>query len=195
MEKIEAYFSRESPFKEGIQKLREIILSTELNENLKWGAPVYTLEGKNVLGIMAFKNHFGIWFFQGVFLSDPKKVLENAQEGKTKAMRHWKLRSNDEINERDIMHYVQEAISNQKKGLVVKPSKKAYTANAPELNIYLDEHPAINQAFKELSKSKQNEYHEYIVEAKQAKTKQARLLKIAPLISAGQGLNDLYKSR
>lgn len=53
-----------------------------MEENLKWGMPVYSLEGVNVAGIVAFKNYVALWFYQGVFLKDDKKVLYNAQEGK-----------------------------------------------------------------------------------------------------------------
>ena len=67
-EKIEAYFAKEQPFKEGIQLLRELALKTELNETYKWGIPVYTIDNKNVLGILAFKLHFGIWFYNGCLL-------------------------------------------------------------------------------------------------------------------------------
>ena len=35
--------------KEILIVLREILLSTELNENIKWGGPVYTINDKNIL--------------------------------------------------------------------------------------------------------------------------------------------------
>lgn len=122
-EKIEAYFAKEQPFKEGIGRLRELARKTQFVETYKWGIPVYTIDNKNVLGILAFKHHFGIWFYNGVFLKDPKKVLENAQEGKTKAMRHWKFNTNEGIDEAAVLSYFQEAISNQKKGLTLVPEK------------------------------------------------------------------------
>ncbi len=90
-EKTEAYFAKERPFKSGLALLRELALKTELQETFKWSTPVYTIDGKNVLGITSFKDHFGVWFFNGVFLKDPKNVMVNAQEGKTKSMRHWKF--------------------------------------------------------------------------------------------------------
>jgi uncharacterized protein YdeI (YjbR/CyaY-like superfamily) len=37
------------------------------------------------LGIGAFKNHFCLWFHQGVFLKDKQTLLINAQENKTNA--------------------------------------------------------------------------------------------------------------
>jgi uncharacterized protein YdeI (YjbR/CyaY-like superfamily) len=58
--RVKAYFDTDRPFKKGIGQLREIALQNGLEETLKWNAPVYCLKGKNVKGIMAFKNHFGI---------------------------------------------------------------------------------------------------------------------------------------
>ena len=49
-EKIEAYFEKEQPFREGICLLRELAHKTGLIETYKWGIPVYTIDNKNVLG-------------------------------------------------------------------------------------------------------------------------------------------------
>ena len=38
-----------------ILTLRQIMLSTELTEEMKWGSPVYTLNGKNVIMLAAFE--------------------------------------------------------------------------------------------------------------------------------------------
>ena len=192
-EKIEAYYAKEQPFQNGILRLREIILKTELEEQLKWGAPVYTVNNKNVLGIMAFKNHFGIWFFNGVFLSDPLGVLQNAQEGKTKAMRHWKFTSIEDIDQNAVLSYVEEAISNQKKGLEVKSERKKKVAIPELLLSKLEDSPAIKEAFENLTPGRQREYCEYIAEAKQEKTKISRIEKIFPMIKEGKGLNDRYR--
>ncbi|WP_276390233.1 YdeI/OmpD-associated family protein [Eudoraea chungangensis] len=194
MDKIEAYYRKEGPYTTGIQVLREIALQTELKETLKWGAPVYTINGKNVLGILAFKNHFCIWFFQGVFLKDTLGVLQNAQEGKTKAMRHWKFKSQEDIEPIKVLEYFNEAIANQKKGLVVKATSKKTVKESPDLITFLASHGEAQEAFKQLSTAKKNEYHSYISEAKQLKTKESRLQKVLPLIIAGKGLNDKYRS-
>lgn len=193
-DKIEAYYNKEGPFRDGIDALRAIVLKTELSETLKWGSPIYTLEGKNVLGIMSFKHHFGLWFFQGVFLSDPLKVLENASEGKTKAMRHWKFKSGEELDTQNIQMYIKEAIENQRKGLVIKPSKKKDIERPKELINALESNTDLLNIFNSLSLAKQKEYYRFISEAKQAKTKKSRIQKILPLISSGKGLNDKYRS-
>ncbi|MEZ2414892.1 YdeI family protein [Muriicola sp. E247] len=191
--KIEAYFAREGSFKEGVNSLRALALQTEVKEELKWGAPVYTLGGKNVFGIMAFKSHFGIWFFNGCYLKDPGNVLENAQEGKTKAMRHWKFIAADDIMADNVLAYMTEAIENQKKGLIWKPEKKKKTNIPSDLLQVLKKDQELKKAFNKFTAYKQGEFCEYIETAKQLKTKQSRLEKIIPMIREGIGINDKYR--
>ncbi len=94
---VEEYIEVHSHFSDALTLLRQIINSTELEETLKWSAPVYTLNNKNVLGLGAFKNHFGIWFFNGVFLKDEKQHLSTAQET-TKGLRQMRFESPSEID-------------------------------------------------------------------------------------------------
>lgn len=194
-EKIEAYFGEEHRFKKEIGILRRLALETNLDETYKWNFPTYTLNGKNVLAICKFNHHFGIWFFNGVFLSDPKKVLENAQEGKTQAMRHWKFHSFEDIDKKMVTAYINEAIENQKKGIRLIPKKKiAVTFEVPhKLKVALGCDVKAKKSFEELPFGKQKEYAAYIDTAKQEKTKVSRLEKILPLIKEGKGLNDKYK--
>ncbi|NHF57874.1 hypothetical protein FK220_000875 [Flavobacteriaceae bacterium TP-CH-4] len=195
LEKVEAYFEKDHPFKEGIAKLRELALKTDLEETYKWSLPTYTINNKNVLGICRFKKHFGIWFFNGVFLKDEKNVLENAQEGKTQAMRHWKFFDNDTIDETMVLSYMNEAIENEKKGIKLMPK----TTSVPkvivpqELTVALKGSPDHKKSFENLSPSKQKEYAEFISTAKRTQTRQSRLKKILPMILDGKGLNDHYR--
>lgn len=194
-EKIEAYYNEEHKFKEAIALLRDLALKTELEETFKWMFPTYTLEGKNIMAICKFKQHLGIWFFNGVFLSDFKNVLQNAQEGKTQAMRQWKFNSIDEIEEKGVLGYMNEAIENQKKGIQLAPKKKTPISFTmpPELKVALKEDEKTNASFKKLSPYNQKEYAEYIATAKQDQTKISRLAKILPMIKEGKGLNDKYR--
>lgn len=93
-------------------RLRELLNGCKLTETVKWGMPVYTHEGKNVVGIGAFKSYFGLWFYDGALLADEAGVLINAQPGKTKRMRQWRMRSAGELKPALIRRYVREAIAN-----------------------------------------------------------------------------------
>ncbi len=192
-EKLEAYFQKSGAFKEGIATLRTLALECGLEETLKWNAPVYTWAGKNILGIMAFKNHYGLWFFNGVFLSNPLGVLQNAQEGKTRAMRHWKFRTDDHIEAEKVKAYMEEAILIEKKGLKVGHKPSVNREIPSDLKALLLADPALNTAFFGLTPYKQNDYCEYIASAKQKITRDRRLEKIIPMIAKGVGLNDRYR--
>ncbi|MBP6072615.1 MAG: YdeI/OmpD-associated family protein [Flavobacterium sp.] len=175
-----------------LEALQKCIAKTELVATLKWGAPAYTLNNKNVIGIGGFKNFFTIWFFNGVFLKDDLKVLVNANEGVTKALRQWRFTHMDQIDEVNIIRYINEAIENEKKGWVLKPSKKEKVV-CPYFEEVLKQNQTLKVAFEKLSEAKQNDYMEYIESAKQEKTKQSRSEKITPMILEGKGLNDAYK--
>lgn len=177
---------------EELNCLREIIAQTELKETTKWGGPVFVLNNKNVLGIDGFKNYFTIWFYNGVFLNDPKKVLVNAQEGVTKALRQWRFNSKKEIDENLVLSYILEAIENEKNGKTIKPTAKK-SIIASELHNELENNSVLKAAFLKFSAAKQREFHEYIEEAKREATKFSRIEKIKPMILNHIGLNDKYK--
>ncbi len=172
--------------------LKSIIDKTELVETIKWGGPIYVYNKKNVIGIGGFKNYFAIWFLNGVFLKDEKKRLINAQEDKTKSMRQWRFTSKDEVNEKEVLEYIHEAIENEKQGKVIKPSKKEAIISEL-LDQEMAKNPALKEAFIKFSPYKQYEFLEYIETAKQEKTKLSRIEKVIPMILANVGLNDKYR--
>lgn len=177
---------------EELEFLKSIIVKTELEETSKWGGIVYVLNGKNVIGIGGFKNYFAIWFFNGVLLEDKKKLLVNAQEGVTKALRQWRFKSKEEVNEGDVLNYIKEAIENEKRGKTSKPEKKM-----PILSEFFQKELIANQklaaAFQKFSAYKQYEFMEYIESAKREETKRSRIDKIIPMILDSIGLNDKYR--
>ncbi len=186
------FFDSQELWKKELTELRRIINSTELIETVKWGSPVYTIKGKNVAGIGAFKSYFGIWFFQGGFLKDRQKKLINAQEGVTKAMRQWRMNTAAEIDKKLIIEYLEEAIENQKAGKMIKPEKKTLSIPA-EFNELFKTNAKVKKAFEGFTPGKQREFTEYIDQAKQEATKQKRIDKIIPMILDGIGLNDKYR--
>jgi len=191
---VEEYIELHSVFSELLAELRTIVLTTELEESIKWNSPVYSLNGKNILGLGGFKHHACIWFFQGVFLKDEYNKLVNAQEGKTKGLRQWRFENNELTDAELIKVYILEAIENQKLGKEIKPDRNK-TFIIPELiENKMNANEAFKNCFKSLSLSKQREYSAYITEAKREATKITRLEKITPLIEAGKGLHDKYKN-
>ncbi len=168
--------------------------STKLEETVKWGGPCYVYDGKNVVGMGAFKSYVGLWFHQGALLSDPNNVLINAQEGKTKALRQWRFESKKEIKSRGIKAYVKEAIELQKQGSEIKPTRQKSVTVPAQLHSALTKNRKAKAGFASRTPGKQREYAEYIAEAKREEMKVKRLAKIIPMIVDGAGLNDKYRS-
>lgn len=199
--KLTEYFSNDSPFLKGLLRLREILNNSVLEEDYKWNIPTYTLNGKNVVALAHFKNHFGAWFFQGVFLKDINGLLRNAQEGKTKAMRGLNYTDIDQIDEAIFIEYLDEAIANAVAGKEIKPNRSPKVVAIPEelKNAFLAtgqaaaKAEAFKIAFEALTPGKQREYCEHIGGAKQEATRLRRLEKCRPMILEGIGLNDKYK--
>lgn len=175
-----------------IEQLHAIIRKTPLVETTKWGGPVYSYNNKNVLGIGGFKSYFGIWFYNGVFLKDEKKLLINANEENTKSLRQMRFNSANEIDEKLILAYIKEAIEIEEKGLAI-PKEKKETIIPEILQNELDKNSELKNKFNTFSPYKQREFIEHITSAKQEKTQMARLEKIIPMILEEKGLNDKYR--
>ena len=185
---VEQYIAAHDQWREELIKLREVVLGSGLDETIKWGAPVYTLDGKNVVGIGAFKSYFGLWFYQGALIDDSAGVLINAQEGKTKALRQWRMTHRRDLKVRTVRSYLKQAIDIQRRGLAIKPDR-AKTLDMPtELTQALRGNRRAGSAFDELTPGRQREYANYIAEAKRADTRARRIEKILPMIAAGKGL-------
>lgn len=190
---VDEYIEGSEKWGPALAKLREILRKTELEETVKWGAPCYTFDGKNVVGLVGFQEHCALWFHQGALLSDPEKVLVNAQEGKTKALRHWRFSSAKEIRVRPVRAYVEESIEHLRAGREIRPDRKKPLVVPPELRKALAKSAPAKKAFEALSPGRRREYADHIADAKQASTKERRLEKILPMIRKGIGLHDKYR--
>lgn len=191
---VEEYIEDHEKFSDALTILRSVINSaSELDEAIKWYAPIYSLNGKNIIGLGAHKNHFGIWFFNGVFLKDEQKLLVNAQE-KTKGLRQMRFESIHDIDKNIVLAYVKEAIENQKLGKEIKPEKTKTVVIPEALKNVLKIDKEFNNSFNALTLYKQKEYCEFIETAKREATVLSRLEKIKPMILNGTGLNDKYKN-
>ena len=181
------------PWVEELLLLREIILSTGLKEEIKWGGPIYTLNGKNVLAIGGFKNFFTIWFHNGVFLSDPEKRLINATEGKTRGLRQWRFTSIKDIKPALVKKYIKEATQNEKAGMRIKPERKPLPEIPAEMTAAFEKDKSLQRAFEALTPGKKRDYLDHFHSAKTPETRVRRMEKAIPNIKAGMGLNDKYK--
>ena len=174
-------------------QLRETILDLGYEETYKWSFPVYTWQDKNIIGLGRTKNYAAIWFFHGNLLSDNHGMLINAQEGKTKGMRHWRFEHIDELDEALVRLYLEEA-KDQVTNIPEKRPRIKPLIIPTLLRDVLDTDRSVKKSFDSMGRTKQREYCEYILEAKQMETKERRLASVVQLIKSGSGLNDKYRA-
>ena len=192
-ESADEFFYELKGFRDETIKLRSVVDSLGLDETLKWGMPVYVGGGKNIVGIFVAKTYFGLWFYQGALLKDTDKVLVNAQEGKTKALRQWRMTSKKDIKVRLIKKYILEAVALAEAGKEIKPNRSKPVVVPPELIEALQQNRSAQAIFEKMSKTCRREYADYISEAKRDETKRRRIEKLIPMILAKVGLNDQYR--
>lgn len=189
--KVDVFISKAEKWQEEFQKLREIILDCGLSEELKWGQPCYTLDGKNVVLMHGFKDYCALLFHKGALLSDPNGILIQQTEN-VQAARQIRFTSVREIAkmERILKTYLHEAIENEKSGLKVALKETSDFAVAEEFQKKLDESSVLKSAFDALTPGRQKAYLLHFSQAKQARTRHARVEKCMPLILSGKGLDD-----
>lgn len=187
------FYGQKGQWQEELSALRDIILECGLTESIKWGIPVYTHNGKNVVGVARFKSYFGLWFFQGALLVDNKSLLVSGSEGQTKAQRQLRMYEQKDINKKIIVAYVKESLMHFDSGLEIKAEKNKTLSIPPLLEAQFKQNKSLKAAFEKLNLTRKREFAEYIEMAKQVETKQKRLQKIIPLILEGKGLHDQYK--
>ena len=62
--RVDLFLKKEEKWHEEYSVLRALALNTGLTEDLKWGQPCYTLDGKNVFLIHAFKEYCAVLFMK-----------------------------------------------------------------------------------------------------------------------------------
>ncbi|RLJ32672.1 uncharacterized protein YdeI (YjbR/CyaY-like superfamily) [Chryseobacterium sp. 7] len=189
--KVNFFFNDAKQWKKEFEKLRTIALSTELVEDLKWGCPCYTYEGKNIFLIHGFKEYCALLFFKGALMKDTDHILIQ-QSKNVQAARQIRFTNVEQINdlEKILQAYMFEAVEIEESGAKVEMKKTKEFEMVEEFQSKLDENPALSEAFKVLTPGRQRAYLLHFSSAKQSKTREARIEKCIPQIMDGIGLND-----
>lgn len=188
----ELFFEKAKKWNEEFYLLREILLESKLlEEDYKWMHPCYTFQGKNVVLIHGFKEYCALLFHKGVLLKDTENILIQQTEN-VQSARQLRFTNISEIEELKslIKSYVKEAVEIEKSGeKVAMKSAKDY-AVPEEFQKVLDNDNEANKAFYALTPGRQKGYLFYFSQAKQPKTREARIEKYYQKILAGKGIDD-----
>jgi uncharacterized protein YdeI (YjbR/CyaY-like superfamily) len=184
--RIDAYIAKAAPFARPIlEKVRERIhaAAPEAEETMKWSAPGFTVEGKILLMMAAFKAHAALNFWRGQEIGEGNpKAGAMGQFGKLASLDD--LPPDGELDAlireaaalartaplpRKTMHAPQPPPS-------MHPEFAAALANSPKAKATLDGFPP----------SAQREYLEWVSEAKQDATRARRIADSVEWLSEGK---------
>lgn len=108
---VDAYFAAQKPSDRALlDRLRAIVVKAipDAQPALKWGAPFYIRNGKNITSMAAFKEHVSINFFAPPeVLIDPTGRLE----GEGKGNRSLKVRTPADIDPVAITRWLKAAVA------------------------------------------------------------------------------------
>jgi uncharacterized protein YdeI (YjbR/CyaY-like superfamily) len=175
---------------EEITILRSIILESGLTEEIKWGFPCYTLNGKNILMIAAFKDNCAISFFKGALLME-NPILEKSGEN-SNTFRLIRFQGMEKINQEKetIQQIIHEAIEIEKSGKKLPKTDYSSIEIPEELENAFEEDHIFKAAFKSLTPGRQRGYILFFSQPKQSQTRTNRIEKFKNAILEGKGMND-----
>ncbi|UCS92770.1 YdeI/OmpD-associated family protein [Echinicola marina] len=188
---VDFFFEKAQNWQNEFKQLRSIVSDCGLSEELKWGKPCYTYKSKNILLIHGFKTYCALLFHKGALLKDEENLLIQQTEN-VQAARQIRFTSNAEIVQltSSIKAYIYEAIEVEKAGLHVALKKTTEYTVPDELQKILEENHDFKTAFEALTPGRQRGYLLHFSQAKQSKTRLARIEKCMPKIFEGKGYND-----
>jgi uncharacterized protein YdeI (YjbR/CyaY-like superfamily) len=188
---VDWFFAKETKWKEAYAGLRELLLRQGLEEELKWGCPCYTVNGRNIVLIHGFKNYCALLFMKGALLTDPEGVLVQ-QTPNVQSARQLRFTGAAEIKARKSLvgKLVKEAIEVEKRGETVALKKPEDHTLPAELEAALKESGELRTAFDRLTPGRRRGYLLYFSAARQSSTRLSRIKKCYEKILQGKGLND-----
>jgi uncharacterized protein YdeI (YjbR/CyaY-like superfamily) len=192
--RFDAYIDKAAPFAQQILKhVRERVHAVVPNveEAMKWSAPGFTLDGKILLIMAAFKQHAALNFWRGQEIGDgTAKAGAMGQFGK--------LTSIDDLPpDAELDALIREAAELARTAPAPRKTKHQ-PKPAPEL------HPEFAEALAKAPKSKavldgfppsaQRDYFEWISEAKQDATRQKRIATAIEWLAEGKRRHWKYQN-
>lgn len=191
-EQAERFFEKAKKWKEEFDLLREIVCENKsLNEDYKWMHPCYTFQGKNIVLIHGFKEYCALLFHNGALIRDTKSILIQQTENVQSARQIRFTNAEQIIKQKSVIKdYIKQALEIEKSGKKIELKKVVDYPVPQEFQQVLDEDKTFNQAFYSLTPGRQKGYLFYFNQAKQSKTRQARIEKYYQQILDGKGIDD-----
>lgn len=192
--RIDAYIAKAPPFARPIlEKVRERVhaAAPEAEEAMKWSAPGFTVDGKILLMMAAFRRHAALNFWRGQEIGDGSlKAGAMGQFGR--------LTSIDDLPpDRELDALIREAAALARTAPLPRKTKhapKPAPEMHPEFAAALDKAPKAKAVLEGFPPSAQRDYLEWISEAKQDATRQKRIIDAIKWLSEGKRRHWKYEN-
>jgi uncharacterized protein YdeI (YjbR/CyaY-like superfamily) len=192
--RIDAYIAKAAPFARPIlEKVRERVhaAAPEAVETMKWSAPGFTIDGKILLMMAAFKAHAAINFWRGQEIGDGSpKAGAMGQFGKLTCVADLPADAVLDALIREAAALAKTAQAPRK----VKHEPKPPAALHPEFAAALKANPNAQEALDGFPPSAQREYLDWVAEAKQDSTRSKRIADAVLWLSEGKRRHWKYES-
>ena len=177
---IDAYIQKQADWQQPILKLLRQLThqaEPEIVEEIKWGAPTFSLQGQ-VVWMPSATNWIHFSFPQGKLLDTPVQGWEEEINTTSKAKRTLKFSKVEDINQSELITLIKQAVQNNKEGRKVefattKPGSKVFELPA-EYSQILKQNNLLDK-YKDRPYYQQKGWIEWIESAKTEATKQKRI--------------------
>ena len=191
--RIDAYIDRAQPFARPIlAHVRERVHAAcpQAEETLKWNAPSFTLDGKILLMMAAFKHHAALNFWRG-------QELRGAAAEADGMGQFGKLTSLDDLPpDEELDALIRKAAELTKSAPAPRKTKHAPKPPAelhPEFAAALDQAPKAKATLEAFPPSCRREYLDWIAEAKRDSTRKKRIATAIEWLGEGKRRNWKYE--
>jgi uncharacterized protein YdeI (YjbR/CyaY-like superfamily) len=192
--RTDAYIAKAQPFARPIlEHIRERVhaAAPEAEETTKWGAPAFTVDGKILLIMAAFKAHAVINFWRGQELRGEQANADAmGQFGKLKSVGDLPPDAGLDRLIREAADLAKGAPAPRKAKHAPKPPPELH----PEFAAALAKAPRARAAFDSFSPSAQRDYLEWVSEAKQDATRAKRIATAVEWLSEGKKRHWKYQN-
>ena len=192
--RIDAYLAKAAPFAQPIlNHVRERVhaAAPEAEETLKWSMPSFTIGGKILIGMAAFKQHAALNFWRG-------QELKGAEASRDAMGQFGRLTSIDDLpGDTELDALIRQAAELAKTAPAprkVKHEPKPPAELHPQFAEALAANPKARTTLDSFPPSARREYLDWIAEAKQESTRAKRIADAVQWLSEGKRRHWKYEN-
>ena len=191
--RIDAYIAKAAPFAQPILKQVRAGLhavAPDAEETLKWSMPSFTVDGKILLGMAAFKAHATVGFWRGSEIGIAPSHDAMGQLGKLTSLDDLPPQAELDAMIRKGVELARTAPAPRKTKREPKPPPEIH----PEFASALAANPKAKSVLEGFPPSAQRDYLEWISDAKQDGTRAKRIADAVQWLSEGKRRHWKYEN-